>query len=113
MDLRHRRRDPANVPRAGWIESPWTSSTPPTGYDLTGSLGAVQAPTLVMVGREDWITPVSSAQTIAQLLPNAELVIFEESGHSPQTEEREKFNRVVREFVDRVVPASATSPKTK
>ena len=64
-------------------------------------------------GREDWITPVSSAQTIAQLLPNAELVIFEESGHSPQTEEREKFNRVVREFVDRVVPASATSPKTK
>lgn len=82
-------------------------------YDLTGSLGAVQAPTLVMVGREDWITPVSSAQTIAQLLPNAELVIFEESGHSPQTEEREKFNRVVREFVDRVVPASATSPKTK
>ena len=80
---------------------------------MTGSLGAVQAPTLVMVGREDWITPVSSAQTIAQLLPNAELVIFEESGHSPQTEEREKFNRVVREFVDRVVPASATSPKTK
>lgn len=79
-------------------------------YDLTGSLGAVQAPTLVMVGREDWITPVSSAQTITQLLPNAELVIFEKSGHSPQTEEREKFNRIVREFLDRIVPASATSP---
>jgi proline iminopeptidase len=83
------------------------------GYDLTGSLGSVQAPCLVTVGREDWITPVSSAQTIARLLPNAELVIFEKSGHSPQTEEREKFNRVLREFVDRVVPAPVISSTTK
>ena len=79
-------------------------------YDLTAALGAVTAPTLVTVGRLDWITPVSSAETIARLMPNSELVIFEKSGHSPQTEEREKFNAVVREFIDRVVPAPSIRP---
>jgi proline iminopeptidase len=75
-------------------------------YDLKDKLPAVTAPTLVTVGRHDWVTPVSSSETIANLMPNAELVVFEKSGHSPQKEERDKFQRVLRDFVDRVVPAS-------
>jgi proline iminopeptidase len=75
-------------------------------YDLKDKLPAVTAPTLVTVGRHDWVTPVSSSETIANLLPNAELVVFEKSGHSPQKEESEKFQRVLRDFVDRVVPTT-------
>jgi proline iminopeptidase len=74
-------------------------------YDLKNKLPAVTAPTLVTVGRHDWVTPVSSSETIANLMPNAELVVFEKSGHSPQKEERDEFQRVLRDFVDRVVPA--------
>ncbi len=73
-------------------------------YDLTADLPAVTAPTLVTVGRHDWVTPVSSSETIAALLPNAELVVFENSGHSPQVEERELFQATLRGFLDRVVP---------
>jgi proline iminopeptidase len=51
------------------------------------------------------VTPVSASETIARLIPDSELVIFEKSGHSPQTEEREKFQSVLRAFVDRAVPA--------
>lgn len=76
-------------------------------YDLKDQLPAMTAPTLVTVGRYDWVTPVSSSETIAALLPDAELVVFENSGHSPQKEEKEEFQRVVRAFVDRVVPAAA------
>lgn len=61
---------------------------------------------LVTVGRHDWVTPVSSSETIAALLPNAELVVFEESGHSPQNEERELFQATMRGFLDRAVPAT-------
>jgi proline iminopeptidase len=37
-------------------------------------------------------------------MPNAELVVFERSGHSPQVEERELFQQTIREFIDRAVP---------
>jgi proline iminopeptidase len=72
-------------------------------YDLKPQLPAVLAPTLVTVGRRDWVTPVSAAQTIADLIPNAELVVFEKSGHSPQIEERELFLSTVRDFLDGAV----------
>lgn len=75
-------------------------------YDLKPQLPAVSVPTLVTVGRGDWVTPVSSAQTIASLMPNAKLVIFEKSGHSPQVEERELFLATVRDFLDSAVPAA-------
>ena len=75
-------------------------------YDLKPQLPAVTVPTLVTVGRLDWVTPVSSAQTIASLMPNAKLVIFEKSGHSPQVEERELFLATVRDFLDSAVPAA-------
>lgn len=74
-------------------------------YDLKPRLPSVTVPTLVTVGRSDWVTPLSSSETIARLIPNAELVIFEKSGHSPQKEEPEKFQRVMREFIDRVLPS--------
>jgi proline iminopeptidase len=73
------------------------------GYDLKPQLPAVRCPTLVTVGRTDWITPVSSAETIASLIPVARLVIFERSGHSPQTEEAAKFQSVLRDFLHEVL----------
>jgi proline iminopeptidase len=68
-------------------------------YDLREQLPSVQCPTLVTVGRTDWVTPVSSAETIASLIPNSELVIFENSGHSPQHEEFELFQKTMRDFL--------------
>ncbi|MET3807078.1 proline iminopeptidase [Nakamurella sp. UYEF19] len=76
-------------------------------YDLKPLLGSVTCPTLVTVGRADWVTPVSSSETIAALIPNAELVVFEKSGHSPQFEEAELFQQTMRDFLGRAVPEVA------
>jgi proline iminopeptidase len=73
-------------------------------YDLKASLPSVTAPTLVTVGRTDWVTPVASAETIASLIPGAELVVFERSGHSPQMEEAERFQAAMRDFLAGVFP---------
>ncbi|MDA4892673.1 alpha/beta hydrolase [Streptomyces sp. MS2A] len=70
-------------------------------YDLTGRLGEIACPTLVVVGRHDWRTPIPASQDIADRIPGAELVVFEESGHSPQLEEPEKFQATVRDFLGR------------
>jgi proline iminopeptidase len=55
------------------------------------------------VGRHDWITPVSASETIHGLIPGSELVIFENSGHSPQVEEAPKFQATVRDFLRRAL----------
>ncbi len=77
-------------------------------YDIKGQLPEISCPTLVTVGRDDWITPVSCSETICELIPNSRVVVFEGSGHSPQIEEAELFQKVVREFLaDNVEAGSA------
>ena len=70
-------------------------------YDIRARLPEIRCPTLVTVGRHDWITPVAASEEIAALIPGAELVVFEESGHSPPLEEPVHFQAVVRDFLSR------------
>jgi proline iminopeptidase len=68
-------------------------------YDLKPKLRSITCPTLVTVGRHDWRTPVEASQVIADLIPDSRLVVFENSGHSPQLEEPALFQKVVRDFL--------------
>jgi len=60
-------------------------------YNVISRLGEIQIPTLVLVGREDWICPPSKAHILHDGIPNSELVIFENSGHLPYVEESKLF----------------------
>lgn len=71
-------------------------------YDVKDRLPSLTCPTLITVGRTDWITPVSCSETIADLIPNSRLVVFEKSGHSPQIEEAELWTDTVRSFLAEV-----------
>lgn len=77
----------------------WAFTQNMPAYDITADLPKITCPTLVTVGRDDWITPVACSEKIAGLIPGARLEIFEESGHSPQVEESAKYQRIVREFL--------------
>lgn len=68
-------------------------------YDIKASLPTISCPTLVTVGRDDWITPVESSEKIVSLIPDSRLVVFEKSGHSPQIEEAGRWRQVVRDFL--------------
>ena len=67
--------------------------------DLRPGLRGVQTPTLIIVGRHDFITTPAMAQEMARSLPHARLEVFEESGHFALVEEPEKFYKVVKDFV--------------
>jgi len=72
--------------------------------EVEDRLGNVTQPVLVCTGRHDRACSVEAAETIAQGLPNAELVIFEHSGHMTFVEENEVYLEVVRGFLNKYRP---------
>jgi proline iminopeptidase len=66
--------------------------------DLRPDLARIKVPALVIVGRDDFITTVDMAREIQETLEDAQLEIFEASGHFPFIEEPGKFLRTVAKF---------------
>ena len=67
----------------------WCFTRNMPGYDLRPQLPGYAARPWRPWGGRTRVTPVSSAETIASLIPDSRLVVFEKSGHSPQFEEFE------------------------
>lgn len=68
-------------------------------YDVRPRLAEIGVPTLIVGARHDWVTPLGQSELIAAGIPNSELVVFEQSGHSPFVEEQEDFVTAVRGFM--------------
>ena len=66
-------------------------------------LPSIEAPTLILAGRKDLFTPPSVQQKMADLIPDAEIVWFEEGGHMLPIEEPEAIVDAMREFMERRV----------
>lgn len=60
---------------------------------------AVTAPTLLVHGRADKVIPVEIAQTMSELLPDADLHVFARCGHWTQIERAAEFNALVAAFL--------------
>ena len=79
----------------------------PTEFDVIGTLrtwdriadlGRIDVPTLVTCGRYDEITP-SCSETIVAGIPDARMVVFEESAHVAHLEEPGDYAATVEEFL--------------
>jgi proline iminopeptidase len=67
--------------------------------DYTAALAKFNFPTLVINGRYDMNVAPLTAYRMAKAIPNAKLVIFEQSGHLPSYEEPEKYIQVLNDFL--------------
>jgi pimeloyl-ACP methyl ester carboxylesterase len=67
--------------------------------DATPGLAAIRVPTLVLVGRDDAITPRAAAEAMAQRIPRATLAEIPGAGHLSNLERPERFNAAVRAFL--------------
>ena len=73
--------------------------------DRVGSralLEDLQVPALVLCGREDQVTPLALSEEMAALLPDAELVIVEVSGHMTTLEQTSIVATAMRRWMNRV-----------
>ena len=66
---------------------------------LTGRLGRIKAPTLVVWGAEDRLLPLALGEAYRRGIPGATLVTIDRCGHLPPFEQPERFARVVLDFL--------------
>ena len=71
------------------------------GIEVEDQLADITQPVLVMTGRLDRVCTVEAAEAIAEGIPNAQLEIFEQSGHMTFVEEQDRYVDVVRDFLER------------
>ena len=69
--------------------------------DLRYDLKKIKMPTLILHGKKDKICSYDLAEQTKKLIPGAELVPFEHSGHSLFLEETEKFNSELIKFAEK------------
>jgi len=76
--------------------------------DLSDRLGEITAPTLVMVGNQDILTPRGDSEEIADKIPTAELVVVSGAAHGFMIEHGTTFNRIMLDFLGRAERSVAT-----
>jgi pimeloyl-ACP methyl ester carboxylesterase len=69
--------------------------------DRRSDLTRITAPTLVLCGREDLLTPLALAEEMAALVPNAELHIVEHCGHITTLERPNQVSDALRQWLTR------------
>jgi len=72
------------------------------GLDLTADVSNIKLPTLVISGTHDILTPPKEARRLAQLIPDAELVMFERAGHMIMLERADEFDALLLDFAREV-----------
>ena len=72
-------------------------------HNLADRLGEIQAPTLLIWGLNDAITPPPVAHEFNALIPNSQLRFMDRCGHAPMMEHPLLFNEMLEQFLDEVV----------
>ena len=62
-------------------------------------IAKIEHRTLVVHGRDDKVIPLTNAERLLRLIPDAELHVFGRSGHWTQIEHKDRFNRLVSDFL--------------
>jgi len=75
--------------------------------DTRSSLSQIKAPTLVIVGEEDRVTPPPEAEILAKGISNSTLSSIAMAGHFAMIEKPVAFNRILRKFLDELSCASS------
>jgi proline iminopeptidase len=73
------------------------------GWTVMDRLSEIQAPTLVLAGRHDFLFPTEHQAALAAGIHNARLEIIERAGHNPQMERPAEVIEAIRNFMTTTV----------
>jgi pimeloyl-ACP methyl ester carboxylesterase len=70
--------------------------------NLAEEVSKITAPTLLVWGNNDTITPPFVGEEFHKLIPNSKLLFIDECGHAPMMEQPEEFNRYLNDFLQEI-----------
>lgn len=68
-------------------------------YNTLRRLPLISAPTLIIWGRDDTTNAVEMGEKTQELIPGSKLMILEQCGHFVPTDQPERFNQLVADFL--------------
>lgn len=68
-------------------------------FDVMARLGEIRAPTIVICGKQDRMTPYKYSEFLVSKIPGAQLVLIDNAGHSVMIEQPEQTSRALVDFV--------------
>jgi len=69
-------------------------------FDATSWLHEIKAPTLVISGTQDQVTPPDRQELMHQLIPNSKLISIAHGSHCPQIDLPDHVNLVIEQFLN-------------
>lgn len=70
--------------------------------DMTADLSKIEADTMIIWGEHDTLMPLEMGERLRAALPQARFEMIQGAGHNPMWDRPEEFNRLVRDFLNRV-----------
>ena len=67
--------------------------------DQRDLLPKISTPTLILVGAEDALTPVTDSENMHSAIPDSRLVVLENAGHVSNLERTDEFNQALLDFL--------------
>ena len=83
------------------------------GFDETTHLGGVRAPTLIISGAGDRMTPVRLAETLRDEIVHSQLHVMADSGHMVMLEQPEAVVKLLKDFLDSLPLKAPRTAKTR
>ncbi|HET6626636.1 MAG TPA: 3-oxoadipate enol-lactonase [Nocardioidaceae bacterium] len=71
------------------------------GFDVTSRLGEISAPTRVIAGAEDPVSPPSVARILVDAIPDADLVVLDDASHIANVQQPVAFDQAVLEHLEK------------
>jgi len=70
--------------------------------DQSEFISTIDVPTMIVVGREDAITPLADSEMMHAKIQNSRLVVLDNAGHVSNLEQTEQFNDALMTFLESV-----------
>lgn len=69
------------------------------GFDVLNKLDTIEIPCLIIVGKQDQLTPVKYSEFFHDKIKNSELHIINKAGHLVMLEKPTEFNQAIKDFI--------------